>query len=599
LDRVWKPLPERTGARLADSSEPIPQVSLELSGFEPNEIDTLASLGLEINSSDRLRITRTGLKAAQVEAFKNDSPLQILTPPPPDEEKAGESVDADGNKVSEEGVAPEAEEKVGEVSASEIQALAPVTRQWLQTNLWPILPRMELFEEPIPLPGQVELAQLVAQQPEFETARRLLWLGGIRDMKAFQNATDRRRHQRLADASRRLSRWIRKHWSQDRQVEFRLIPDGTKINFYILIQGNERFTDPAWHSPAFNWYLSLLADLLYRRQKEGSMPILLMDEPGIHLHPRAQRDLVQVIRSLSEQTQIIYTSHYPYLMDRNFPGQLRLLQAGRGGVTIENKPYHVQGESIAWEPIRTGLGLTVGDSFLFDEYNVIVEGVTDQLLLCAISQELSEVGDDAALDLNYTAVLPAGGASQVADRAKRALAHKLRVVALFDGEKARDDDIKSFKEKVEDAAAALSLRDFYKPGYDFSVEDMLPETLYLDAVNTVYQALSETYTPIAPKYLKGKRESIVNVLQRLLPGAIEGRLEDAAPPEQDSGQTGRNAKEPKSDRGKNPHHPRLVLRWLRSRSPRWQSPSFVIGESSTKKVSCDRSIGVSLTSSRR
>jgi len=329
------------------------------------------------------------------------------------------------------------------------------------------------------------------------------------------------------------------------------------------------------------------------------MPILLMDEPGIHLHPRAQRDLVQVIRSLSEQTQIIYTSHYPYLMDRNFPGQLRLLQAGRGGVTIENKPYHVQGESIAWEPIRTGLGLTVGDSFLFDEYNVIVEGVTDQLLLCAISQELSEVGDDAALDLNYTAVLPAGGASQVADRAKRALAHKLRVVALFDGEKARDDDIKSFKEKVEDAAAALSLRDFYKPGYDFSVEDMLPETLYLDAVNTVYQALSETYTPIAPKYLKGKRESIVNVLQRLLPGAIEGRLEDAAPPEQDSGQTGRNAKEPKSDRGKNPHHPRLVLRWLRSRSPRWQSPSFVIGESSTKKVSCDRSIGVSLTSSRR
>jgi len=535
-------------AVLFDSNEALPQVSLEFSDFESDEIDMLVKLGLEFDNSDKLRITRTGLKAAQVEAFKNDYPLQIPAPSPPQQEQVAEPADTDGNQPGEDVSATPAKQKLAEESTSEIQEWVPAMSGWIIGNLLPIMPRIELLEDPDLLPAEIDLAQLTGEGPQFDTPKRLLWLGGIRDINSFQKADTRRRHQRLEDASRRLTRWIGEHWSQDKQVALKLVSDGSKLKFYILIQGNERLTDPTWHSPAFNWYLSLLTHLLYRREKERSIPILLMDEPGIHLHPRAQRDLVQVIRLLSEQTQIIYTAHYPYLIDRNFPGQIRLLQAGREGTTIENKPYHTQGDSVAWEPIRTGLGLTVGDSLLFDDYNVIVEGVVDQLLLCAVSQELSKIGDDRALDLNYTAVLPAGGASQEVDLAKRALANELNVVALFDGEAACKEEINSFKKELPDAPEPLSLGDYYKPGYDFSIEDMLPTPLYLDAVNRSYQTWYKAYTPIELKQLQGRKESIVEVLQELLPLAIAGGLEEARPHEQDSDQETQNAKEPKSNR---------------------------------------------------
>lgn len=69
-------------ALLPDSSQELPQLSLVFSGFDPDEIDRLANLGLEFKSSDSLRVTRTGLKATQLAAFKNDSPLLVRAAPP-------------------------------------------------------------------------------------------------------------------------------------------------------------------------------------------------------------------------------------------------------------------------------------------------------------------------------------------------------------------------------------------------------------------------------------------------------------------------------------------------------------------------------------
>lgn len=61
----------------------------------------------------------------------------------------------------------------------------------------------------------------------------------------------------------------------------------------------------------FSFFLVFLVET-----KEGhSNTILLLDEPGLSLHPLAQYDLAKFFRKLSEENQLIYTSHSPFLVD--------------------------------------------------------------------------------------------------------------------------------------------------------------------------------------------------------------------------------------------------------------------------------------------
>ena len=43
--------------------------------------------------------------------------------------------------------------------------------------------------------------------------------------------------------------------------------------------------------------------------------ILLLDEPGLHLHPTAQQELIAFFEKLAEKNQLIYTTHSPFLID--------------------------------------------------------------------------------------------------------------------------------------------------------------------------------------------------------------------------------------------------------------------------------------------
>jgi len=528
------------------------ELTFQFSSFNEGEIAYMQNFGVELKPDDCLSLTRSGPRNAdKPQVLLNGALLREIMSGnfAAEPECAPSKEDANGNGVppTEQSTEMTDLDTAPDESPGELTRMSDEDWAGFLSGLFAILPAIELLPQLAPLPFEVNVAQLGADDPKMETVRTVLQLGGIDDLSMLSQDTAER-EELLEDASQRITQVLRQYWTQDKKIDLKARASGDKLRFHILVRGYPAFTRPQWHSPAFGEYLALMAALLLRIRATEQPSILLLDEPGIRLHPRAQRDLTQLFRKLSQRAQLIYTAHYPYLIDRNFPGQLRLLEPKPVGTEINNKPYHPEVYPLAWESIRTVLGLTVGDSLLFDDYNVIVEGITDQLLLCAISQELSEVGDDRALDLNHTAVLPAGGASQEADLAKRALAHDLLVVALFDGEKACEREINSFKRTVRDAPDPLWLREFYNVGYDFSIEDMLPTQLYLEAVNRSYQTWYKAYTPIELKQLQGRKKSIVEVLEELLPLAIAGGLEEARPPEQDSDQETQNAKEPKSNR---------------------------------------------------
>ncbi|MHB1558638.1 MAG: AAA family ATPase [Isosphaeraceae bacterium] len=64
--------------------------------------------------------------------------------------------------------------------------------------------------------------------------------------------------------------------------------------------------------------------------------LLLIDDLDRGLHPKAQRDLIPLIRSILHQNprlQIVATTHSPYILDGLEPKEIRMTWAGEDGVT--------------------------------------------------------------------------------------------------------------------------------------------------------------------------------------------------------------------------------------------------------------------------
>src|SRR5262245_16688581 len=174
--------------------------------------------------------------------------------------------------------------------------------------------------------------------------------------------------------------------------------------------------------------------------------IFLIDEPDAALSILGQRNLLAVFESLvspesSGQTcQLVYTTHSPYLINRNFPRRLRVVKkedAEQGTQYIE------QARARRYEPVRTALGIDSAPSLFLGADNILMEGATDQFVLAEMIRVFAtpqNVGE--FLDLNAIEIVSADGVGNienVLDQSHWADEPIPPTVILVDGDKiARD-----------------------------------------------------------------------------------------------------------------------------------------------------------------
>ena len=53
--------------------------------------------------------------------------------------------------------------------------------------------------------------------------------------------------------------------------------------------------------------------------------VLLLDEPGLHLHPGGQKDLLQRLDAYARKNTLIYTTHLPFLVDLREPKRIKVI----------------------------------------------------------------------------------------------------------------------------------------------------------------------------------------------------------------------------------------------------------------------------------
>lgn len=136
----------------------------------------------------------------------------------------------------------------------------------------------------------------------------------------------------------------------------------------------------------------------YHRQYLPGKPLLIaLEEPEVHLHANAQYSLLNYVRWLSGRHQVLMSTHSPLLMDRARPENVLLLrratlkdEKGAKGDGIQlpagTTIAHLRDFQDNWKEIRNQLGIRLSDALMAGEFSLLVEGVTEALVLPALAR---------------------------------------------------------------------------------------------------------------------------------------------------------------------------------------------------------------------
>ena len=236
------------------------------------------------------------------------------------------------------------------------------------------LPNIVYFDNIPLIKNKVDYYSLVDGRTGFITERNLLKVGGVQNLEViFEDSTRGRRASE--EASKLITEQIRRVWSQEPSIEIMLNVNG-KLLYIDISDSTTVFDTPESRSLGFRWYLSFYINFLAQTYEARTNEyVFLIDEPGIHLHPAGQKDLVKVMEYLALKNQLIYTTHSPFMINRENPHRVRLVQKSKEGTRVDSEAYREN-----WKPLRKSIGLMIGDLFFFRESGFILEVPKDKLL---------------------------------------------------------------------------------------------------------------------------------------------------------------------------------------------------------------------------
>jgi predicted ATP-dependent endonuclease of OLD family len=262
----------------------------------------------------------------------------------------------------------------------------------ISKNLWKLVPRFVVVpaDSKLWLVGEYVVDEIINNPEDDESLmsiRRLLSLAdlNLNTARNLRGATHQSR--KLENAGHKVTEIIRSVWEQEQDIEilFEWHPEEGNKKLVAMIESEGHRGFPQDRSLGFRWFLEFY--LIYATaQRENA--VILFEEPGIHLHPKAQENLKSVIREkVSEQSQIVYTTHLPEMYDAAHPEGCRAVEKD-SGVTKICEEYSPENQYTTWEVALRALRMDDIFSLLWRR-NIIVEGPADWIYLLTFGKILS------------------------------------------------------------------------------------------------------------------------------------------------------------------------------------------------------------------
>lgn len=199
----------------------------------------------------------------------------------------------------------------------------------------------------------------------------------------------------LQSAGTDLTQKFRSWWKQG-EYRFRFNADGDHFRIWVSDDKRPEEIELEGRSTGLQWFLSFYLIFLVESVDSHEGAILLLDEPGMSLHPIAQRNLSDFFANLSLTNQLIYTTHSPFLVDPNHLDRVKAVYVDDDGTTAVSANLRAGEKNSAQTnsiyPVHAALGLSVSDTLLQGCQAIVVEGTSDQHYLSAIKNYLISKG---------------------------------------------------------------------------------------------------------------------------------------------------------------------------------------------------------------
>ncbi|MFD8086336.1 AAA family ATPase [Kitasatospora sp. NPDC059722] len=336
--------------------------------------------------------------------------------------------------------------------------------------------------------------------------------------KLWQEQRDRRQY-KLNAASVLLTRLISEVWGE-KSLQLRLIAEDQYLKVVVVDDlGVEVEVDQ--RSEGFRWLVSFFVVFRAQAEYELDRAVLLLDEPGLHLHALKQREFRKTVAILAEDNQILYTTHSPFMVGPEELHRVRLVEMldRTSGTRIHGRLVSDDPRSVF--PLQAALGYDLAQSMFTQRRNLVVEGLTDMWFLEGVASAMREAGISGVMR-DDIAIVPAGSASKVIYYCTILHTQKLKVAALLDsdaaGEKAatQDDLVRLLKTNQ-----ILRAKDCYSgPVTGCEIEELLRETLIKVARDTLGWDVTATATAQS-------RRPLVDVLTKEIAGFSKYKLAKA------------------------------------------------------------------------
>lgn len=215
-------------------------------------------------------------------------------------------------------------------------------------------------------------------------------LSVISDLKisTIKGTDDRGKEKHKDDINIKLNKDYEKFWTQD-VSNLSVNWDSEHLYFWIKEDGYPY--EPSLRSKGRQWHLAFYIKVS-ARANEKIPNIILIDEPGLFLHAKAQEDILGKLEDSAKEVQLLFSTHSPYLLEADKLNRVRLVhRTKKSGTEIENK-VHALADKETLTPILTAIGLELnaGISAIDKVNNAVVEGPSDVYYLNAFKKILNK-----------------------------------------------------------------------------------------------------------------------------------------------------------------------------------------------------------------
>jgi len=368
------------------------------------------------------------------------------------------------------------------------------------------LPRFLYFAEYHRLPGEVSIDELMRKKAANELTvvdtifLALLELANttpedLQEIDQFEYLVAE-----LEAVSQRITREVMEYWSQDRslEVDFRVDaarphdppPFNTGYVMRTRIRNRRHRVTLGFdeRSQGFIWFFSFLVWLSHIRRDHGTEYVILLDEPGLGLHARAQMDMMRFIREkLLPAYQVVYTTHSPFMIDGQHLDGIRTVEDLSDGDTVLGTKVGdrvLSTDADTLFPIRAALAYDVARRVVTGPQTLLVDRPSDVLYLKWFSRELQLQGR-AHLSPAWSLV-PVGGLDSIAPFVSLFAGQEQQIAVLTDGLMSHPHRLDGLWDRGMLQFGRILRPALYTEREDAQLEDLLGRRLYRDLVTGAY-----------------------------------------------------------------------------------------------------------------